>query len=209
MPENCPLLGRFPTLMGRFPECLNGPFSLLKIPWKTVHQEKGHDEVHEKTHRFLLRLRILGGCHPDPPILAFLDSLAFLLAMISLFFLPGGGHFPCFSKDLWVPKSTVWRGQGKCKGAVRIRWWRLLRSGWVLRHGREKQHPCHSCVVAIITVIMRDWSGPRNISELLSLQPQPTQPPLPPASPGWGETGSGGGLPPALAFQYTFSSLST
>ena len=26
--------GRFPTLMGRCPECLNGPFSLLKIPGK-------------------------------------------------------------------------------------------------------------------------------------------------------------------------------
>ena len=25
-------MGRFPTLMGRFPECLNGPFALLKTP---------------------------------------------------------------------------------------------------------------------------------------------------------------------------------
>ena len=41
VPENCPLalmgrfpslMGRFATLMGRLPECLNGPFSLLKIP---------------------------------------------------------------------------------------------------------------------------------------------------------------------------------
>ena len=49
-PENCPLallgrfpslMGRFPTLMGRFPECLSGRFSLLKIPWKTAHQERG------------------------------------------------------------------------------------------------------------------------------------------------------------------------
>ena len=41
VPENCPLalMGRFPSLMrrlmGRFPDCLNGPFSnfsLLKIP---------------------------------------------------------------------------------------------------------------------------------------------------------------------------------
>ena len=46
VPENCPLalmgrspslVGRFPTLMGCFLECLNGPFSLLKIPWKTAH----------------------------------------------------------------------------------------------------------------------------------------------------------------------------
>ena len=45
VPENCPLalMGRFPSLMGRlttltgrFPECLNGPFSLLKIAWKTA-----------------------------------------------------------------------------------------------------------------------------------------------------------------------------
>ena len=31
------LMGRFPPLMGRCPECLNGPFSLLKTPWKTAH----------------------------------------------------------------------------------------------------------------------------------------------------------------------------
>ena len=31
-----PYSARF-RLMGRFPECLNGPFSLLKIPWKTAH----------------------------------------------------------------------------------------------------------------------------------------------------------------------------
>ena len=24
-------------LMGRFPECVHGPFSLLKIPWKIAH----------------------------------------------------------------------------------------------------------------------------------------------------------------------------
>ena len=35
-------MGRCPTLMGRFTECLNGPFSLLKIPWKTAHEEKAH-----------------------------------------------------------------------------------------------------------------------------------------------------------------------
>ena len=29
--------GRFPISMGRFPECLNGPFSLFKIHWKTAH----------------------------------------------------------------------------------------------------------------------------------------------------------------------------
>ena len=29
------LKGPFSDLNGRFPECLNGPFSLLKIPWKT------------------------------------------------------------------------------------------------------------------------------------------------------------------------------
>ena len=28
------LMGRFPTLMGRFPKSLIGPFSLLRIPWK-------------------------------------------------------------------------------------------------------------------------------------------------------------------------------
>ena len=45
VPENCPLalMGRFPsrgcflTSTGRFPECLNGPISLLKIPWKAAH----------------------------------------------------------------------------------------------------------------------------------------------------------------------------
>ena len=51
MPENCPLeltgrfpslMGRFATLMGRLPECLNGPFSLLRMPWKTAHYGKGH-----------------------------------------------------------------------------------------------------------------------------------------------------------------------
>ena len=31
------LMGRFVTLMGRLPESLNGPFSLLKILWKTAH----------------------------------------------------------------------------------------------------------------------------------------------------------------------------
>ena len=36
------LMGRFQPLIGRFPECLNGPFSLFKVPWKTAHQEKGH-----------------------------------------------------------------------------------------------------------------------------------------------------------------------
>ena len=47
MPQNCPLtlmgrlnfpslMGRFPTLTGRFPQCLSGPFSLLRIPWKTA-----------------------------------------------------------------------------------------------------------------------------------------------------------------------------
>ena len=44
VPENCPLasmcrlsslMGCFPTLMGHCPECLNRPFSLLKVPWKT------------------------------------------------------------------------------------------------------------------------------------------------------------------------------
>ena len=43
VPENSPfavtgrfasLMGRFPTLMGRLSECLNGPVSLLEIPWK-------------------------------------------------------------------------------------------------------------------------------------------------------------------------------
>ena len=46
VPENCPkalmgrfpsLMGRLPTLMGLFPACLDGQFSLLKIPWKTAH----------------------------------------------------------------------------------------------------------------------------------------------------------------------------
>ena len=38
-----PLLnGLFSDLNGPFPECLNGPFSLLEIPWKTAHEEKGH-----------------------------------------------------------------------------------------------------------------------------------------------------------------------
>ena len=36
-------MGRFPTLMGRFPDfVLSGPFYLLKIRWKTAHEEKGH-----------------------------------------------------------------------------------------------------------------------------------------------------------------------
>ena len=42
------LMGRFLTLMGRIFEYLNGPLSLLKIPWKTAHQEKAHEEVLEK-----------------------------------------------------------------------------------------------------------------------------------------------------------------
>ena len=79
VPENCPLalmgrfpslMGRFPTLMGCFPECVNGPFSLLKIPLKTAHEEKGHEEVLE----FQGRLEIQN-FHPhsnfrrfDPPI---------------------------------------------------------------------------------------------------------------------------------------------
>ena len=47
VPENSPLtlngpfppslMGRFLTLMGRFPECLDGPFSLSKVLWKTAH----------------------------------------------------------------------------------------------------------------------------------------------------------------------------
>ena len=44
------LMGRFPSLMGRFPSLMGrfhrfrpkGPFFLLKIHWKTAHQEKGH-----------------------------------------------------------------------------------------------------------------------------------------------------------------------
>ena len=39
------LVGRSPTLMGRFPECVNGPVSLFNIPWKTGHEEKAHKEV--------------------------------------------------------------------------------------------------------------------------------------------------------------------
>ena len=31
------VMRRFTSLMGRSPECLNGPFSLLKVPWKTAH----------------------------------------------------------------------------------------------------------------------------------------------------------------------------
>ena len=31
--------------MGRFPECINGPFSILKIAWKTAHEEEAHQEV--------------------------------------------------------------------------------------------------------------------------------------------------------------------
>ena len=31
------LMGRSPTLLGSFLECLNGPFSLPKIPLKTAH----------------------------------------------------------------------------------------------------------------------------------------------------------------------------
>ena len=46
VPENCPLalMGRLPSLMGPFSDlngpfikCLNGPFSLFKIPCKTAH----------------------------------------------------------------------------------------------------------------------------------------------------------------------------
>ena len=46
VPENCPLalmgrfpslMGRFLSLMGRFHKCLNGPFSILKLPHKTAH----------------------------------------------------------------------------------------------------------------------------------------------------------------------------
>ena len=41
------LMGRFPSLMGRFPTLMDrfrpeGPFYLLKIHWKTAHNEKGH-----------------------------------------------------------------------------------------------------------------------------------------------------------------------
>ena len=34
VPKNSPLalMGRYPTLMGRFLKCLIGPFSLLRIP---------------------------------------------------------------------------------------------------------------------------------------------------------------------------------
>ena len=35
------LMGRFPTSMGRFPKCLNGPFSLLKIPLQNSPSRKG------------------------------------------------------------------------------------------------------------------------------------------------------------------------
>ena len=38
------LMGRFPTLTSRFPKYLNGPFSLLKIPWKTAHEEKANEK---------------------------------------------------------------------------------------------------------------------------------------------------------------------
>ena len=49
VPKNSPLvlmgrfpslMGRFPTLMGCFPKCLNGPFSLLKIPGKQPIKER-------------------------------------------------------------------------------------------------------------------------------------------------------------------------
>ena len=35
-----PLMGRLSTLMGRFPECLNGPFSRSKIPGKQPIQKR-------------------------------------------------------------------------------------------------------------------------------------------------------------------------
>ena len=50
VPQNCPLalmgrfsssMGCFSTLMGRFPECLTGPFSLLKSPGKQPPIRKG------------------------------------------------------------------------------------------------------------------------------------------------------------------------
>ena len=34
-------MGRFPTLAGHIPECLNGPFSLLKIHWKQPIKKGG------------------------------------------------------------------------------------------------------------------------------------------------------------------------
>ena len=59
--ENSPLtlMGRFPTSMGRFPKCLNGPFALSKIPWKTAHQEKGYyrsSKWHYKQRKHIFEL---------------------------------------------------------------------------------------------------------------------------------------------------------
>ena len=31
------LVGRLPPVVGRFPACLNGLFSLVKLSWKTAH----------------------------------------------------------------------------------------------------------------------------------------------------------------------------
>ena len=56
VPENSPLalmarfaslVGRSAALMGRCPECLSGPFSLLQSPWKTAQKAKAHKEVLE------------------------------------------------------------------------------------------------------------------------------------------------------------------
>ena len=43
VPENSPLtlMGCFSTLMGCFPECRNGPFSLSKIPWEQPMEKRG------------------------------------------------------------------------------------------------------------------------------------------------------------------------
>ena len=56
------LVGRFPTLMGRFPRFYpKGPLCLLKIHWKTAHEEKGHQEVLERGKRQRLGRMAVGG----------------------------------------------------------------------------------------------------------------------------------------------------
>ena len=49
------LMGRFPTLMGHFTECLDGPFSLPKIPWKTAHSEKAPLEVLDWSKKYAIK----------------------------------------------------------------------------------------------------------------------------------------------------------
>ena len=84
--------------MGRFPECLLGPFSLLKIPWKPAHKSDSVKRHLRGRHLSVLNLKFDvisdGGCTREEQIALSLKRHLF----------PHGGREP---KAFWICFSRV------------------------------------------------------------------------------------------------------